>query len=132
MSSINDLLERDQELARKLQAAGCDLLRPAADFLPGLTPDLEDELQLTTLEKARLRTLKQRVSDDMLGLAPLLRALTEALRWLPCWSQAVVIMDDTTDSVQSATTCVSSEPVSGVDQTNAGSILRRRGPVTRS
>mmetsp|Transcript_1665 Transcript_1665/g.3726 ORF Transcript_1665/g.3726 Transcript_1665/m.3726 type:complete len:139 (-) Transcript_1665:962-1378(-) len=138
MATLADVLKGNHDLYQKLVGAGFEMNKLAIDVLPGITTELQEKMQLTISQQARLNTLKQRLSappppqDDMLGFAPLLRALTEALRWLPCWLQAVVITDDSTDSVQSATACVSSEPVSGVDQTNAGSILRRRGPVTRS
>eukprot|EP00195_Chlamydomonas_chlamydogama_P004367 CAMPEP_0202920090 /NCGR_PEP_ID=MMETSP1392-20130828/76678_1 /ASSEMBLY_ACC=CAM_ASM_000868 /TAXON_ID=225041 /ORGANISM="Chlamydomonas chlamydogama, Strain SAG 11-48b" /LENGTH=266 /DNA_ID=CAMNT_0049613573 /DNA_START=84 /DNA_END=886 /DNA_ORIENTATION=- len=71
MSSIEALLKTgDEGLARKLQAGGFDLGRRAAELLPGITPALEDALQLTIAEKARLHVLIMKIPATTVPPAP--------------------------------------------------------------
>mmetsp|Transcript_18979 Transcript_18979/g.40880 ORF Transcript_18979/g.40880 Transcript_18979/m.40880 type:complete len:196 (-) Transcript_18979:409-996(-) len=71
MSSINALLRTgDEELARKLQAGGFDLNRDATECLPGITPALQEAMQLTRSEMARVQVLIREGSATTVPPAP--------------------------------------------------------------
>eukprot|EP00195_Chlamydomonas_chlamydogama_P016109 CAMPEP_0202893948 /NCGR_PEP_ID=MMETSP1392-20130828/3423_1 /ASSEMBLY_ACC=CAM_ASM_000868 /TAXON_ID=225041 /ORGANISM="Chlamydomonas chlamydogama, Strain SAG 11-48b" /LENGTH=136 /DNA_ID=CAMNT_0049578461 /DNA_START=144 /DNA_END=551 /DNA_ORIENTATION=- len=62
MATLADVLKGNHDLYQKLVGAGFEMNKLAIDVLPGITTELQEKMQLTISQQARLNTLKQRLS----------------------------------------------------------------------